>query len=289
MRKWIAGLLALSALTPIAASAQDGRERGERGAGWQRGPRAELRADADVDARDGPRSAPQDRRPDRGPRGDDGRGREQRGVRADVAVGGGIERRDWQNRGDPAPARQDWRGRSDLDARADRPQRRDDRPLRDGNWQQRDAPRPGGWQQRDDRRDLVQRRDRGRDDWSRSRFDDRDDRWTQSRFADRANWNRGWRSDGRYDWNRYRASNRNAFRLPRYYAPGGWNGGYRRFQVGVGLQASLWSRNYWIDDPYSYRLPEAYGPYRWVRYYDDALLVDVRTGVVVDTAYGIFW
>ena len=27
MRKWIAGLLALSALTPIAASAQDGRER----------------------------------------------------------------------------------------------------------------------------------------------------------------------------------------------------------------------------------------------------------------------
>ncbi|RZM12158.1 MAG: hypothetical protein EOP67_66195, partial [Sphingomonas sp.] len=54
-------------------------------------------------------------------------------------------------------------------------------------------------------------------------------------------------------------------------------------------QASLWSRNYWIDDPYSYRLPEAYGPYRWVRYYDDALLVDVRTGVVVDTAYGIFW
>ena len=289
MRKWIAGLLALSALTPIAASAQDGRERGERGAGWQRGPRAELRADADVDGRDGPRPAPQDGRPDHGPRGDDGRGREQRGVRADVAVGGGIERRDWQNRGDPAPARQDWRGRSDLDARADRPQRRDDRPLRDGNWQQRDAPRSGGWQQRDDRRDLAQRRNRGRDDWSRSRFDDRDDRWTQSRFADRANWNRGWRSDGRYDWNRYRASNRNAFRLPRYYAPGGWNGGYRRFQIGVGLQASLWSRNYWIDDPYSYRLPEAYGPYRWVRYYDDALLVDVRTGVVVDTAYGIFW
>ena len=47
--------------------------------------------------------------------------------------------------------------------------------------------------------------------------------------------------------------------------------------------------DYWIGDPYSYRLPEAYGPYRWVRYYNDALLVDLRSGFVVDTVYGIFY
>ena len=41
--------------------------------------------------------------------------------------------------------------------------------------------------------------------------------------------------------------------------------------------------------PYDYRLPEAYGPYRWVRYYNDALLVDIYTGEVVDTVYDIFW
>ena len=103
------------------------------------------------------------------------------------------------------------------------------------------------------------------------------------------NWNRGWRGNSQYDWQRYRTSNRNAFRLPRYYAPYGWDYGYRRFSIGVVLDSLLFSQSYWIDDPYDYRLPEAYGPYRWVRYYNDALLVNVYTGEVVDTIYDIFW
>ena len=65
--------------------------------------------------------------------------------------------------------------------------------------------------------------------------------------------------------------------------------GYRRFSIGVVLTSALFGQNYWIDDPYDYRLPEAYGPYRWVRYYNDALLIDLRSGVVVDTVYDIFW
>ena len=32
-----------------------------------------------------------------------------------------------------------------------------------------------------------------------------------------------------------------------------------------------------------------HGPYRWVRYYNDALLVDIRSGQVVDVEYDIFW
>ncbi|WP_342449817.1 RcnB family protein [Sphingomonas jejuensis] len=36
-------------------------------------------------------------------------------------------------------------------------------------------------------------------------------------------------------------------------------------------------------------MPPAYGSYRWVRYYDDALLVDVRSGYVVDVIYDFFW
>ena len=51
----------------------------------------------------------------------------------------------------------------------------------------------------------------------------------------------------------------------------------------------LFSSNYWINDPFYYRLPPAYGPYRWVRYYNDALLVDIYTGQVVDVEYDIFW
>ena len=88
---------------------------------------------------------------------------------------------------------------------------------------------------------------------------------------------------------RHRASNRSAYRLPRYYAPYGWSGGYRRFSLGARLAPSLFARSYWIEDPYAYRLPEAYEPYRWVRYYNDALLIDVETGEVVDAINDIFW
>ncbi|MBL7507981.1 RcnB family protein, partial [Escherichia coli] len=68
-----------------------------------------------------------------------------------------------------------------------------------------------------------------------------------------------------------------------------WGYGYRRFTIGYTLNSILFSSQYWINDPFYYRLPEVYGPYRWVRYYNDALLVDIDTGEVVDTIYDIFW
>ena len=46
---------------------------------------------------------------------------------------------------------------------------------------------------------------------------------------------------------------------------------------------------YQINDPWRYRLPAVYGPYRWVRYYDDVLLVDIYSGEVVDVIYDFFW
>ena len=59
--------------------------------------------------------------------------------------------------------------------------------------------------------------------------------------------------------------------------------------MGVYLDSLFYSNRYWIGDPYYYRLPPAYGPYRWVRYYDDALLVDIYSGEVVDVIYDVFW
>ena len=55
------------------------------------------------------------------------------------------------------------------------------------------------------------------------------------------------------------------------------------------LIGNSYGNRYWINDPWQYRLPEAYGPYRWVRYYDDALLVDIYSGEVVDVMYDFFW
>ncbi len=141
------------------------------------------------------------------------------------------------------------------------------------------------------RRADQRRTDGGDRWWQSSRFADRRDAYReQRRFDDRSVWSRGWRNDRRYDWNRYRTSNRGLYNLPRYYAPHGstYGYGYRRFGIGVTLSSGLFGQDYWLDDPYAYRLPPAYGPYRWVRYFGDALLVDVCSGSVVDAVYGIF-
>ena len=100
-------------------------------------------------------------------------------------------------------------------------------------------------------------------------------------------WSHDWRRDGRYDWRRYRDRNRSRFHFSFYFDPFGWS--YRRYNIGYRLWPSYYQQDYWLSDPWQYRLPPAYGPYRWVRYYDDALLVNIYTGTVVDVIYNFFW
>lgn len=102
-------------------------------------------------------------------------------------------------------------------------------------------------------------------------------------------WDRDWRRDQRYDWQRYRYANRGLFQPGRYYPPRGYEYGYNRFSIGVVLGSAFFGSNYWINDPYAYRLPSAYAPYRWVRYYNDVLLIDTRNGYVVDVINDFFY
>lgn len=263
-------------MQPADGSPPEPRARFDRGPGQERGARLDQRPD---------------QRP--APRLEDGRGNDGRwnaGGRPDRGGPdrGGADRdgRDWSRGGVDTGARYGIPDRDGIEARRRddlRPDPRNDPRRWDGR---RDDDRRFGDRRFDDRRFGGGWRDDGRGDWGGNRgntwYSDRD-------VGNRGGWNRGWRDDGRYDWNRYRALNRNAYRLPRYYAPSGWAGGYRRFGIGTRLSAGLWGQNYWIADPFDYRLPEAYGPYRWVRYYGDALLVDLRTGLVIDTVYDIFW
>jgi len=103
----------------------------------------------------------------------------------------------------------------------------------------------------------------------------------------RDRWNNAWRNDNRYDWRRYRDRNRSIFSLGFYYDPFGFS--YRQFGIGSYLYSGYYQSNYWINDPWQYRLPPAYGPYRWVRYHNDAVMIDTYTGEVVDVIYGFFW
>lgn len=158
---------------------------------------------------------------------------------------------------------------------------------RQDNTRSADTNRRRDWNRNDNNSRNWNRNDNNRRDWNDGRRYDNNRGWNGNRYSN--NWNRNWRNDSRYDWQRYRNSNRYAYRLPRYYAPSGWGYGYRRFDVGTYLFAGLFAQNYWIGDPYSYRLPPVEWPYQWVRYYDDALLVDTETGEVVDVISGIFW
>jgi Ni/Co efflux regulator RcnB len=104
---------------------------------------------------------------------------------------------------------------------------------------------------------------------------------------DHVRWNTDWRHDGRYDWRDWRHRHRSIFHLGFYYDPFGW--GYQPFDIGWRLWPNYYSSNYWINDPYEYRLPYAPPGTRWIRYYNDALLVDVYTGEVVDAIRDFFW
>jgi hypothetical protein len=132
------------------------------------------------------------------------------------------------------------------------------------------------------RAEAQARGDRG--NWSGNR-DNRGGNWAQGQ---RRNWNSNWRRDQRYDWQRFRNTNRFAFHLQPYYSP--YRGyGYNRFGIGSILDSLFFGRNYWISDPWTWRLPPAEPGLQWVRYYNDVLLVDVYSGEVVDVIYDFFW
>lgn len=114
---------------------------------------------------------------------------------------------------------------------------------------------------------------------------------TQQSYRDRTRWasggwNRDWRNDRRYDWRSYRDRHRSIFRIGIYYDPFGY--GYRPFSIGYRLQPLYFGQRYWID-PAMYSLPYPPPGTQWVRYWNDALLVDMYTGEVVDVIYNFFW
>jgi len=119
---------------------------------------------------------------------------------------------------------------------------------------------------RDARRDLREARQEYREDL-RGRYGDNGGNW------------------GRNDWRGWRDGHRDL------YARGGWNAPFRYngFRPGARIAPAYYGQGYWIGDPGRYHLPRAVGAQRWVRHYDDVLLVDTRRGVVVDAVRGFYF
>jgi len=120
----------------------------------------------------------------------------------------------------------------------------------------------------------------GNHDWN-NRPGGNDHRWDHR-------WDPGrWRNDHRYDWRNWRDNHRDIF-VRRYFAPRGYH--YRSVYAGFFLEPLFYGSSYWLDDHYDdYRLPPVDWPLRWVHYYNDALLVDVTTGEVVDVIPNFFF
>ncbi len=100
-------------------------------------------------------------------------------------------------------------------------------------------------------------------------------------------WSTNWRHNNKYDWHDWRKRHRSRFHLGFYYDPFGW--GYSPYQIGWRLWPSYYGSRYWLNDPWQYRLPYAPPGYRWIRYWNDAVLVDTWSGQVVDVIYNFFW
>jgi Ni/Co efflux regulator RcnB len=130
---------------------------------------------------------------------------------------------------------------------------------------------------RDERRDLNRaytygdRRDirDAREDYREARQEYREDR-------------RDYRHD---DWRGYRNSHRDL------YSRRGYRSSYRyqSFRPGIRIDSGYYAPRHLIADPWRYRLPRVSGYNRWVRHHDDVLLINIRTGYVVDVIRGFYW
>ena len=76
------------------------------------------------------------------------------------------------------------------------------------------------------------------------------------------------------------------FNSGRYERPHGWY--VHRWTYGERLPRAFWARDYWINDWWSFDLRTPPYGYEWVRYGDDALLVNIYTGEVLEVAYDVF-
>lgn len=148
--------------------------------------------------------------------------------------------------------------------------RRDRQEIRE---EQRELRRAYRYGDRDDVRDARGDLRDARREYREDLRDYRRDRWD-----DRRDYRRG-------DWRDYRQSNRNLYYRGNWRAPFRYNS----FRPGYRIGAPYYSQRYWIADPYRYRLPRAIGYQRWVRHYDDVLLIDTRRGIVLDVIRGFYF
>jgi len=295
MRKLIFSILLASAAASPALAQDHGR--------WQNASEQSPKAEAREQAHEQRQEQRQEQRSEAREQRFNGGGNADRGQQQPQVE---TRRQQWQGGnsggGQQNQAQQQWQGRGGFDGR-----RRDDTQQQQQvvqqqqqQWQGRNRGTWTGSQTKQTQTNGGWSRDRG--SWSHDRDGDfrqrqvdqqaRDSsRWAQSgqqwngqRYS--GNWNRNWRNDSRYDWRRYRDRNRSVFHIGVYFDPFGYS--YRPYNIGYQMYGAYLGQQYWID-PALYGLPYPPPGTQWVRYWNDAVLVDMYTGEVIDVIRDFFW
>lgn len=96
---------------------------------------------------------------------------------------------------------------------------------------------------------------------------------------------RDYRQDQRRDWREHRRTHRADYRMGRFNAPFR----YRTFNDGTRITPSYYAPAYRIGNVNRWRLPPAGRAQLYVRHYNDLLLVNTRSGIVIRAYRGFFW
>jgi len=91
----------------------------------------------------------------------------------------------------------------------------------------------------------------------------------------------------REDWRDYRRTHRDVYRGDRYVGPRGYV--YRPVAIGYRFAPRYYGSRYVVSDYARYRLPRPVAYHQWIRYGNDVVLVNIRTGRVAQVNRGFFW
>lgn len=183
--------------------------------------------------------------------------------------------------------------RTDAKVRADRTTpatttKKPDATWRDSNGRVKTTASPGAVYNNAVRNDARNdnRRDNARD--NNRKNNDRNNNWNgnNNRRTDNNNNNRrNWQ--GKFNRRNVTAQHHYRYRGNSWRWPNGYH--YQRWTFGMTLPSLFWASDYWINDYSDYGL--AYPPPGtvWVRYGDDAVLIDRDSGEILEVVYGQFY
>ena len=205
---------------------------------------------------------------------------------------------------DQPAAQQDQNDKGDKDNKGDKGKpdhSRHDNHQNQAN-QNQGGPKPNGmnktdWQNNNNNGNANDDRHRGRNnadynDRNRDQNNNNGGNWNNNNNhnnnrGDDFNRNHKGRTDVNISVYRRNMESPRRYRIGIYHGPRGYS--YRRWHYGERLPVEFYARDYWLLDFVAFGLFAPPPGYVWVRYGDDALLIDTETGEIVQVRYDVFY